>query len=140
MEHHLSQALAAAVALAAALAQAATSPDKIVDLGGVLQVTEVAPVRVEARGNVLFADFGNDAYGNLKIHFPSAPPAGELTVRLGEKLTDRGAIDRRPPGSVNYRELHCPPGKGNASTAWRSPRSRFTRGKRPSSHRRQSAS
>ena len=70
-----------------------------------LQVTEVAPVRVEARGHVLFADFGRDAYGNLKIGFSGEPPAGEMTVRLGEKLTDQGVIDRQPPGSVNYREV-----------------------------------
>ncbi len=70
-----------------------------------LQITEVAPVRVEARGQTLFADFGKDVYGNLKVEFAGEPSATELSVRLGEKLTERGAIDRQPPGSVNYREV-----------------------------------
>lgn len=70
-----------------------------------LQITEVAPVRVVARGETLLADFGQAAYGNLKVEFASEPGTGELTVRLGEKLTERGTIDRQPPGSVNYREI-----------------------------------
>jgi hypothetical protein len=70
-----------------------------------LQVTEVAPVRVETRDHGLFADFGKDAYGNLQLTFAGEPPTAELTVRLGEKLTKQGTIDRQPPGSVNYREL-----------------------------------
>jgi hypothetical protein len=70
-----------------------------------LQVTEVAPVQVEVRGQVLFADFGKDAFGGLKLEFAGEPPAAELTVRLGEKLGQQGTIDRQPPGSVNYREV-----------------------------------
>ena len=78
-----------------------------------LQVTEVAPGRVELRGPILFADFVRDAYGNLKLEFAADPLTAELTVRLGEKLTAQGAINRQPPGSVNYRELRlaCQPGQ-----------------------------
>ncbi len=32
-----------------------------------LQISEVAPTRFEKRSDVLFADFGKDAYGNLRI-------------------------------------------------------------------------
>jgi hypothetical protein len=70
-----------------------------------VQVTEVPPVQVEVRGNVLFADFGQDAFGNLKIEFPSNPPAAGWTARLGEKLAADGTIDRNPGGSVNFREI-----------------------------------
>lgn len=70
-----------------------------------LETTEVAPVRMESRGQVLFADFGKAAYGDLKLEFSGEPPAAELVVRLGEKLTGQGGIDRQPPGSVNYREV-----------------------------------
>lgn len=70
-----------------------------------LEITEVKPVRVEQRGQIVFADFGKDAYGNLKIEFATDPPAAVLKVRLGEKLAQDGTIDRVPPGSVNYREL-----------------------------------
>lgn len=70
-----------------------------------LQVTEVAPVRFEKRGEVFFADFGQDVYGNLEMEFPGDAPTGEWTVRLGEKLAADGSIDRRPGGSVNFREI-----------------------------------
>lgn len=70
-----------------------------------LQITPVAPLRLETRGPVYFADFGKDAYGNLEIRFSGSAPAATLTVRLGEKLGADGAIDRTPPGSVNFREL-----------------------------------
>ncbi|OAM90433.1 family 78 glycoside hydrolase catalytic domain [Termitidicoccus mucosus] len=70
----------------------------------VLQITPVTPARVEQRNGVVFADFDKAAFANLQIEFAVAPPDGEFTVRLGEKLGDNGAIDRKPPGSVNYRE------------------------------------
>lgn len=70
-----------------------------------LQISEVAPARFEKRGDVLFADFGKDVYGNLRIEFSSGPPGGAVKVRLGEKLAENGTIDRKPPGSVNYREI-----------------------------------
>jgi hypothetical protein len=78
-----------------------------------LEVTPVRPVRVEQRGAVEFVDFGQDAYGFLQVEFPGDPPAAELTVRVGEKLAADGAIDRKPFGSVNYREarLTITPGK-----------------------------
>jgi len=73
-------------------------------------VTErVSPVRTETRhgdqGPVLFADFGKDAYGNLEISFAGKPPEGPVTVCLGEKLNASGALDRKPPGNVNYLEI-----------------------------------
>lgn len=70
-----------------------------------LQITEVPPVRMETRGPIVFADFGRDAYGSLKIEFANDPSTAELKVRLGEKLDAQGSIDRTPPGSVNYREV-----------------------------------
>ncbi len=71
-----------------------------------LIVTPVKPARFEKRGAVYFADFGADAYGNLQITLPrAASDAATVTVRLGEKLDATGAIDRKPPGSVNFREI-----------------------------------
>ncbi|KAK6508949.1 hypothetical protein TWF481_003717 [Arthrobotrys musiformis] len=74
-----------------------------------LEITPVAPVqfRFKQSGTVstLFADFGADAFGNLQINIPPPVPVTTLTIRLGEKLSSTGAIDRRPYGSVNYREL-----------------------------------
>lgn len=41
---------------------------------------------------VLFADFGKDVYGKLRIEFSSAPPVGTVNMHLGEKLGRDGAI------------------------------------------------
>lgn len=72
------------------------------------EITPVAPARFEKRGAIFFADFGEDAYGSLKIDISTynlgaeLPP--ELKVRLGEKLDASGAIDRQPGGFVSFRE------------------------------------
>lgn len=71
-----------------------------------IQTSEVAPAHAETRSEALFVDFGKAAFGNLQIELPAEPSApSTLTIRLGEKLAADGAIDRQPPGSVNYREL-----------------------------------
>ena len=94
-----------------------------------LQVTEVAPVQVEVRGQVLFADFGKDAYGSLKLEFAGEPPAAELMVRRGEKLNKQGTIDRQPPGSVNYREVRLAIQPGQRVCRLAIPGKPFHRGK-----------
>lgn len=70
-----------------------------------IQVTEIAPLRFEQRGGVVFADFGKDCYGTLRIDFPEPPPRARLNIRLGEKTTPDGSIDRVPGGSVNFLEI-----------------------------------
>lgn len=70
-----------------------------------VEITEVAPVRFEQRGGAVFADFGKDCYGTLRIDFPAPPPKSRLTIRLGEKAAPDGSIDRRPGGSVNFLEI-----------------------------------
>ena len=70
-----------------------------------LQVIPVAPTRVATHGNVLFADFGQDSFGNLKIDFSSAPPSADWKVRLGERLANDGTINRKPGGSVLFCEV-----------------------------------
>jgi hypothetical protein len=74
-----------------------------------LVVEKIPPVKAmmmsSGKPNILFADFGKDAYGNLEIRFSDFTPQGPVTIRLGERLDAKGAIDRNPPGSVNYREI-----------------------------------
>lgn len=94
-----------------------------------LQVTKVPPVRVEARGQFLSADFGKAVYGNLQVTFSGEPPAGKLTVRLGEKLTEQGLLDRQPPGSVNYRELRLATQPGQREYRLTIPAKPFHQGK-----------
>jgi hypothetical protein len=76
-----------------------------------LQITPVAPLRLEKRGGVVFADFGQAAWGNLRMSFAGVPTS-QIIVRLGEKLDANGAIDRAPPGSVNFREIVLSPRGG----------------------------
>lgn len=71
----------------------------------ILQVTPVKPVVFEKRGDIYYADFGKDVFGNLEITFPEDMPTATLIVHLGEKLGTNGSVDRKPPGSVNYRAV-----------------------------------
>jgi len=81
-----------------------------------LVVERIQPVRItvltSGKSNDLYADFGKDAYGNLEVAFSGSPPKGPLMVRLGEKLDGIDAVDRNPPGSVNYREIILSPKEG----------------------------
>lgn len=72
------------------------------------EVTLLPPVKTEVRGGVFFADFGQDAYGKLRLTLPESMDSGDFTVRLGEKLKGDGTIDRHPGGSVRYAEFHVP--------------------------------
>ncbi|MCU0457064.1 MAG: family 78 glycoside hydrolase catalytic domain [Bacteroidales bacterium] len=62
-------------------------------------------------GCILY-DFGRDAFGTLFVHY-SVQNKDTLIVRLGEKLTAEGRIDRNPGGSIRYQETRLPvsPGK-----------------------------
>jgi hypothetical protein len=62
-------------------------------------------------GSILY-DFGRDAFGTLFVHF-SGQKEGSFTVRLGEKITEEGSIDKDPGGSIRYQETRLPvsPGK-----------------------------
>ena len=68
------------------------------------EFTAIAPIKIEKRGEVLFADFGLDWFGNLQITLPADAATATLLIRFGEKLNADGSIDRRPPGSVSYLE------------------------------------
>ncbi len=52
-----------------------------------------------------FADFSRTAYGWLEIRAPENSVATSVVVRVGEKLTKDGRVDRAPGCSVNYRQL-----------------------------------
>ncbi len=82
-----------------------------------LQMTSLAPVKVEQRGDVTFADFGLDWFGNLQLTLPPNAPAAKMTVRFGEKLDADGAIDRKPLGSVSYLETTIQTAAGRTSYA-----------------------
>lgn len=67
-----------------------------------LQITEEKPVTFSKRGNVYFADFGRDAFAQLKLRLFSKEENDTLTVRFGEILNANGGIERKPPGTIRY--------------------------------------
>ena len=93
----------------AAIAQPATRPAMLPTEPPIpLETTLVPPVGLEARDGVWCADFGQAAFGTLRLQLPVDLPAAQLTVRLGEKRLPDGTIDRKPPGNVNFRSIEVP--------------------------------
>jgi hypothetical protein len=58
-----------------------------------------------------FADFGKDAFGTLLLDLDFVTD-DTILVRLGEKLTAGGAIDRNPGGSIRCQEVLLPVKQG----------------------------
>ena len=52
-----------------------------------------------------FVDFSRSAYGWLEVRAPEGTTTTSIVVRVGEKLTQDGRIDRKPGCSINYRQL-----------------------------------
>lgn len=67
-----------------------------------LQITEQHPVSLKETGKTYQADFGKDAFAQLKLRLSSEAGGDTVTVRLGEILDKNGDIDRKPPGKVRY--------------------------------------
>jgi len=69
-----------------------------------LQKEDDYPVSVrQLPGNLTFIDFGNDAFGRLKLTLQGKRGIDTLTIRLGEAQKD-GRIDRNPGGTIRYSE------------------------------------
>ncbi len=58
-----------------------------------------------------FADFGKDAFGTLTLDLDFVTN-DTILVRLGEKLTSGGAIDRNPGGFIRCQEVLLPVNEG----------------------------
>jgi len=83
-----------------------------ISTGNAFEVERISPKSiVKTSLNSYFVDFGKDAFGTLELNY-SAPKAGHVMVRLGEKLSG-SAIDRKPGGTIRYSEveLAVQPGK-----------------------------
>ncbi|TSJ40657.1 Bacterial alpha-L-rhamnosidase [Mucilaginibacter corticis] len=66
------------------------------------EITEQKPVRLTKSNGVYFADFGKDAFGQLKLDLFSDTNNKAVIIRLGETLDADGGINRKPPGNVRY--------------------------------------
>jgi len=76
-------------------------------------LVDEAPAALQAPApEVLLADFGRVAFGNLRLEC-SEPLAGPLVVHFGEAL-DGGRVLRQPPGTVRYARVELPAGPAGA--------------------------
>lgn len=78
--------------------------------GNIFQMDRVNPVKLEQRGDVWFADFGQHGFANMELTY-TAKRKGTLTIRIGEKLKN-GMIDPNPGGHIRYQEMELPVRKG----------------------------
>jgi hypothetical protein len=91
MKTHLTLTAFAAFALTGIHAEAA--PVSLVTQAPV-EIKQIAPGHY-------FIDFGKVAFANIALTANSGA-TGNITVHFGEKLTQNGRIDRKPPGTVRY--------------------------------------
>ncbi|MFD1747266.1 family 78 glycoside hydrolase catalytic domain [Rhizobium helianthi] len=70
---------------------------------GALKTRVIDPVSQASTGGILRYDFGKVWFGNVTLN-PRLPVGTRLILRLGEKLSEDGRIDRTPPGTVRYHE------------------------------------
>lgn len=64
------------------------------------QVASVRPIA----GGAIVGDFGKDAFGQLLLTLTSHAPGDTVVVHLGECLATDGRINRKPGGTIRYRQ------------------------------------
>ncbi|MES2808715.1 MAG: alpha-L-rhamnosidase C-terminal domain-containing protein [Bacteroidota bacterium] len=67
-----------------------------------IQITDQQPFLFYKKGNVYHADFGKDAFGQLKLNLSATSDIESVTIRIGEVLDTDGKINRKPPGNIRY--------------------------------------
>jgi alpha-L-rhamnosidase len=66
------------------------------------QITDQKPVSLIKNNNVYFADFGKDAFAQLKVNLFSDKDDESVTIRMGEVLDANGSLNRKPGGTIRY--------------------------------------
>jgi alpha-L-rhamnosidase len=66
------------------------------------QITDQKPVSFTKKNGVYFADFGKDAFAQLKVNLFSDKDGESVTIRIGEVVDASGSINRKPGGSIRY--------------------------------------
>ncbi|TDO19303.1 family 78 glycoside hydrolase catalytic domain [Pedobacter duraquae] len=67
-----------------------------------LQITGQKPVSIKTIDSFYQADFGKDAFAQLKMELFSKTAGDTVVIRLGETLDQEGNINRKPPGTIRY--------------------------------------
>ena len=63
--------------------------------------------RRPGQGGLVY-DFGKDGFGQVDITVGGEHHTDTLTIGLGEELAADGSVNRKPPGTVRYREVKLP--------------------------------
>jgi alpha-L-rhamnosidase len=66
------------------------------------QITDQKPVVFTRNNKVYFADFGKDAFAQLKLNLFSDKDDESVTIRIGEVLDANGNLNRKPGGTIRY--------------------------------------
>ncbi len=77
-----------------------------------LQITEQQPVTLKTIGRNYLADFGKDAFAQLKLQLYSKTGNDTIIVHMGEILDATGKINRKPPGKIRYAQYFLTLRKG----------------------------
>ncbi|WP_341836196.1 family 78 glycoside hydrolase catalytic domain [Chitinophaga pollutisoli] len=73
-----------------------------------LQKTDQQPVTIRQSDNTWRADFGKDAFGQLRLTLTSSTGKDTVIVRMGEALRPDGSIHPRPGGTIRFQEHRLP--------------------------------
>jgi alpha-L-rhamnosidase len=73
------------------------------------------PITLTKTRGVYQADFGRDAFAQLKLSLFSASDTDSITVRIGEAINIDGSINRKPGGAIRYAQypIHLKKGTHN---------------------------
>ncbi|GAA4799279.1 hypothetical protein GCM10023231_30080 [Olivibacter ginsenosidimutans] len=73
-----------------------------------LAKTDTYPKTMRQGTGLVFADFGKDAFGQLKLTLACHTEDDTVLVHFGEALTSDGRINRQPGGTIRYRNYRLP--------------------------------
>jgi alpha-L-rhamnosidase len=76
------------------------------------QVTEQKPVAFKRVSDIYFADFGKDAFAQLKLNLFSDKDDETVIVRIGEVLDANGNLNHKPTGNIRYAQYNIDLRKG----------------------------
>ena len=95
-----------AISLTVALSLSVCAQDQADSGENVFQSSYREPLTILKKGpGHYFLDFGKDAFGTLSLLFTSEQ-SDSLVVHLGEKISENGAIDRNPGGTIRYQKVY----------------------------------
>jgi hypothetical protein len=73
-----------------------------------LEKNDQYPVGIKKAGGLTLADFGKDAFGQLKIRLFSAAPGDTVRLSLGEALDSEGHVNSHPGATIRYHRFVLP--------------------------------